>query len=99
MVSLQLHRRDAALSGRVFTVGHCSIPPCSEAVLHCTTRTVGGRSFSSSGLLEGLTVFAENNRLSSGPDIGGSVRMKSSSAGVQFPARKPSWWNLFRRLA
>ena len=22
-VSLQLHRRDAALSGRVFTVGHC----------------------------------------------------------------------------
>ena len=44
-VSLQLHRRDAALSGRVFTVGHCSIHPCSEAVLHCTTRTVGGRSF------------------------------------------------------
>ena len=42
-VSLQLHRRDAALSGRVFTVGHCSIPPYSEAVLHCTTRMVGGR--------------------------------------------------------
>ena len=62
-VSLQLHRRDAALSGRVFTVGHCSIPPCSEAVLHCTTWTVGGRSFSSSGLLEGLTVFAENTGL------------------------------------
>ena len=64
-VSLQLHHRDAALSGRVFTVGqlHCSIPPCSEAVLHCTTRTVGGRSFSSSGLLEGLTVFAENTGL------------------------------------
>ena len=62
-VSLQLHRRDAALSGRVFTVGQCSIPPCSEAVLHCTTRTVGGRSFSLSGLLEGLTVFAENTGL------------------------------------
>ena len=62
-VSLQLHRRDAALSSRVFTVGHCSIPPCSEAVLHCTTRTVVGRSFSSSGLLEGLTVFAENTGL------------------------------------
>ena len=62
-VSLQLHRRDAALSGRVFTVGHYSIPPCSEAVLHCTTRTVGGRLFSSSGLLEGLTVFAENTGL------------------------------------
>ena len=39
-VSLQLHRRDAALSGRVLTVGHCSIPPHSEAVLHCTTQTV-----------------------------------------------------------
>ena len=59
-VSLQLHRRDAALSGRVCMVGHCSIPPCSEAVLHCTTRTVGGRSLPSSGLLEGLTVFVEN---------------------------------------
>ena len=31
-VSLQLHRRDAALSGRVFTVGHCSIPPHSEGL-------------------------------------------------------------------
>ena len=30
--SLQLHRRDSALSGRVFTVGHSSIPPYSEAV-------------------------------------------------------------------
>ena len=62
-VSLQLHRKDAALSGRVFTVGHCSIPPYSEAVLHCTTHTVGGRSMPSSGLLEGLTVFAENTGL------------------------------------
>ena len=62
-VSLQLHRMDAALSGRVFTVGHCSIPPYSEAVLHYITRTVGGRSMPSSGLLEGLTVFAENTGL------------------------------------
>ena len=62
-VSLQLHRRDAALSGRVFTMGHCSIPPYSEAVLHCTTCTVGGRSMPFSGLLEGLTVFAENTGL------------------------------------
>ena len=30
--SLQLHRRDSALSGRVFTVGHSSLPPYSEAV-------------------------------------------------------------------
>ena len=62
-VSLQLHCRDAALSGRVFTVGHCSIPPYSEAVIHCTTRTVGGRSMPPSGLLEGLTVFSENTDL------------------------------------
>ena len=62
-MSLQLHRMDAALSGRVFTVGHCSIPLYSEAVLHCTTRMVGGRSMPSSGLLEGLTVFAENTGL------------------------------------
>ena len=47
-VSLQLHRWGAALSGHVFMVGHCSIPPCSEAVLQCTTHTVGGRSLSSS---------------------------------------------------
>ena len=62
-VSLQLHRRDAPLSGRVFTVGHCSIPPHSEAVLHCTTCTVGGRSLPPSELLEGLTVFSENTGL------------------------------------
>ena len=62
-VSLQLHRKDAALSGRVFIVGHCSIPPYSEAVLHCTTRTVGVQSMPPSGLLEGLTVFSENTGL------------------------------------
>ena len=61
-VSLQLHRREAALSGRVFTVGHCSIPPHSEAVLHCTTRTVGGRSLPSSGLLEGQNSFRDSFR-------------------------------------
>ena len=61
--SLQLHRRDYALSGRVFTVGHCSIPPYSEAVLHCYVRTTGGRQMPSSGLLEGLTLFAENTGL------------------------------------
>ena len=58
-MSFQLHRRDAALSGRVFTVGHCSY---SEVVLHCTTRTVGGRSMPLSGLLEGL-FFSENTGL------------------------------------
>ena len=61
--SLQLHRRDSALSGRVFTVGHSSIPPYSEAVLHCSVRTTGGRALPSSGLLEGLTIFAEETGL------------------------------------
>ena len=62
--SLQLHRRDTALSGRVFTIGHCSVPPFfSEAVLHCTVRTTDGRLMLSSGLLEGLTVLAENTGL------------------------------------
>ena len=54
--SLQLHRKDSSLSGRVFTVGHSSIPPYSEAVLHCSVRTTGG-------LLEGLTLFAEDTGL------------------------------------
>ena len=61
--SLQLHRRDTAFSSRVFTVGHCSEPPYSEAVLHCTVRTTGGRPMPSSGLLEGFTLFAENTGL------------------------------------
>ena len=61
--SLQLHRKDLALSGRVFTVGHSSIPPYPEAVLHCSIRTTGGRALPSSGLLEGLTLFAEDTGL------------------------------------
>ena len=48
--SLQLHRKDSALSG------HSSIPPYSEAVLHCSVRTTGGQALPSSGLLEGLTL-------------------------------------------
>ena len=44
-------------------VGHSSIPPYSEAVLHCSIRTTGGRPMLSSGLLEGLTLFAENTGL------------------------------------
>ena len=81
-VSLQLHRKDAALSGRVFTVGHCSVPPHSEAVLHCTTRTVGGRSLPPSGLLEGLTVFSENT--GGWTDTGGPVWVEGAGSGVQF---------------
>ena len=60
---MQLHGRNDALSGRVITVGHCSVPPYSEAVLYCTVRTAGGRVMPSGGILEGLTVFAENTGL------------------------------------
>ena len=31
--------------------------------MHCTVRTAGGRVIPSSGLLEGLTMFAENTGL------------------------------------
>ena len=55
--------KDSALSGRFFTVGHLSIPPYSEAVLHCSVRTTGGRALPSSGLLEGLTLFPEDTGL------------------------------------
>ena len=61
--SLQRHQRDSALSGRVFTVGRSSIPPYSEAVLHCSVRITGGRALPSSGLLEGFTLFAEETGL------------------------------------
>ena len=44
-------------------MGHSSIPPYSEAVLHCSVRTTGGRALPSSGLLEGLTLFAEETGL------------------------------------
>ena len=59
-VSLQLHRIDTALSGRVFTVGHCSIPPYSEAVHHAD----GGRPpHVFQWIIEGHTLFAENTGL------------------------------------
>ena len=97
-VSLQLHRRDAALSGRVFTVGHCSIPPHSEAVLHCTTRTVGGRSLPPSGLLEGLTVFSENTGLVVGRTLVDPSGWKVPVLG-QTLARILLWWNCSQRWA
>ena len=74
--SLQLHHRNDAPSGRMFTVGHCSVPPYSEAVLHCTVQTAGGRVMPSSGLLEGLTVFAENTGLVVGRTLMDSSRWR-----------------------
>ena len=85
--SLQLHRQDSALSGRVFMVGHCSIPPYSEAVLHCSVWTSGGRPMPSSGLLEGLTLFAENTGL-----IVVRTRDGRFRSSCQISAKKPLWW-------
>ena len=81
--SLQLHRRDSALSGRVFTMGHSSIPPYSEAVLHCSVRTTGGRALPSSGLLEGLTLFAEETGLIVGRTSGWKVPVLVSNFGQE----------------
>ena len=86
-VSLQLHRKDAALSGRVFTVGHCSVPPHSEAVLHCTTRTVGGRSLPPPGAgptFGGIDSFFREHRPGGWTDTGGPVWMEGTGSGVQF---------------
>ena len=80
--SLQLHRRDAALSGRVFTVGHCSVQPYSEAVLHCTVCTAGGRLMPSSGLLGGLTVFCRKHRSRRRQNSGGSVSVEGSGPRI-----------------
>ena len=82
--SLQLHRLDSALSGSVFTVGHCSIPLYSEAVLHCSVRTTGGRALPSSGMLEGLTLFAESTGLIVGRTLVDPSKWK-------IPARRLSW--------
>ena len=61
--ALLFNYTDETLSGRVFTVGHCSVPPYSEAILHGSVRSTGGRRMPPSGLLEGLTLFAENTGL------------------------------------
>ena len=88
--SLQLHRRDSALFGRVFTVGHCSIPPYSEAVLYCSVQTTGGRALPSSGLLEGLTLFAENTGLIVGRTLA-TRRNERFQSLCQISARRLSW--------
>ena len=72
--SLQLHRGDSALSGRVCTVCHCSVPPYSEAILHCSVRITGGRRMPPSGVLEGLTLFAEDTGLIVGRTLVGPSR-------------------------
>ena len=79
--SLQLHRQDSALSGRVFTVGHCSIPPYSEVVLHCSVRTTGGRQMPYSG---GTHTIRREYRSDCEQKSGGSVVMESSGPRIKF---------------
>ena len=98
-ISLPLHRIDTALSGRAFTVGHCSIPPYSEAVLHCTMRTVGGRPMSSSGLLEGLTLFAENTGLVVGRTLVDTSRYVECPTGVQLRSQDTVFVEPFSEVA
>ena len=97
--SLQLHRRDAALSGCVFTVGHYSIPPYSEAVLHCTTRMMGCRSMPSSGLLEGLTVFAENTGLVVGRTLVDPSGWRIIVLVSNFGFRRLAWLPRYRQFS
>ena len=77
--SLQLHRRDTVLSGCVFTVGRCSIPPYSEAVLHCTVRTTSGHLMPSSGLLGVCRKYRPRRRQNSG----GSISVEGAGPHVQ----------------
>ena len=51
----------------------------TEAVLHCTVCTTDGRPMPSSGLLEGLTVFAENTGLVVGRTLVDSSRSSLGS--------------------
>ena len=99
-VSLQLHNIDTALSGRVFTVRHCSIPPYSEAVLHCTMQTVGGRPMSSSGLLEGLTLFAEKVGRTLVDPSKWNVPVLVSNFSMRLlwsnRSQRLAWWHIYR---
>ena len=79
-VSLQLHRRDAALSGCVFTVGHCSIPPGSPSLYHADG---GGPVSTTQRTLGGTDSFLGEHRSGGRSDIGGSVGMEGSGTGVK----------------
>ena len=82
--SLQLHRKDSALSGRVFTVGHSSIPPYSEAVLHCS-----GPNYRRSGTpiqwpTGGIDAVRRRYRPYRGQNSGRPIQVEGSSPGVEF---------------
>ena len=89
--SLQLHQRDSALSGRVFTVGHSSIPPYSEAVLHCSVRTTGGQTLPSSGLLEGRKCCLQKIRASSWVEPWSTRQNGRFQSWYQISAKRLSW--------
>ena len=80
-VSRQLHRMDAALSGRVFHRGSLFDSPIFRggAPLH---DTYGGWPVDAiKWPFGGPYSVCREHRLGSGPDDGGSVRLENSSSG------------------
>lgn len=68
-ITLQLHRRDTALTGRIFTKGHTCVPANSEVLMHCSVRTTGGKELPSPVLIEGLQSFSEETGLMVGRSL------------------------------
>ena len=79
--SLQLHRRDSALSGCVYAVGHCSIPAYSEAVLHCWS------SDAIQWFIRWTNTVRGEYRSDCRHDTGGSVTMEGTGPRVKFQSR------------
>ena len=82
--SLQLHRRDSALSGRVFKVGHCSIPPLFRgcATLFCTDYRWSPDAIQ--WFIGGSNIVRREYRSDCGQNSGESVTMESSGPHVKF---------------
>ena len=61
--TLQLHKKNEAKQGRLFSVGHTCVPPGHEVVLSCRIRTQNGRKPGGTGVVEGLVTFVEETGL------------------------------------
>ena len=85
--SLQLHRKDSALSGRVFTVGHSSIPPYSEAVLHCSVRNYWRSGTTVQWPAGGVDVICRRYGPYRGQNSGRPVQVEGSSPGIKLQPR------------
>ena len=87
--SLQLHRRDSALSGRVVTVGHCSIQPYSEAVL-LLCPDYWWSSDAIQRFVGGTNTVRRKYRPDCGQNSGGSDGRFRSSCRIS--VKKLLWW-------